>query len=745
MKKTVLSLLLVFVMMASLCFSTISVSAETLADVLNSNEFKEAIASSSIGNKVDIFTDIKVKEASGGSYENTLLDDDFTGDSVGFTFKANLDMQRVRNKYSQYIAYANNTLLLPNELLGELRKVKITGSFNVGITMPEVFANSVGGMTNVTTPSNGNDLYGFSFPEGTLAHTNGISITDVYTEIDPSTNSINRTWVDEGNGFWTLTITLYPKSPLDDTYTTDVGYDPLTAGDLMNIGGTDPDYALYAPLDYNSYLSDIRFEIFDPITIDTSASSENYNGFAETIWGHIEGNTDFVYYDDVGTEDIVITDVEYNAVQKIGKADENPQLKPDMENHDIISNDISATVEFARATAKRIIFNIDGKYLISPAKSGVNYNKLIDPVYNEGASVTFDPDLGDYVPTGVKTNYSFEGWSLTPNGEVITDLTDFTAQSTNLYAVFNSKGGVTIPEKADITLSFVIDGDSTIIESISKKSPISIDLTTLNIPEKPGFKFDGWYETGEMIKKVSNDYSTSVTTTLFGKYVKIEAPSKLESDDHFAYIIGYPEGDVRPLRNVTREEVATIFYRLMKADYRSTIWTTENDFIDVESDRWSNNAISTMANGGYIKGYGDGNFRPDAPITRAEFVTIAARFLDSDENKKASFVDIDGHWAEEFIKLGVGNGFITGYEDNTFRPNTYITRAETMAIINRLLVRYVNAEGLHANTKHWPDNLEGAWYFYHVLEATNAHNYVRQKDEIYETWTEIRPLDVFLD
>ena len=211
-----------------------------------------------------------------------------------------------------------------------------------------------------------------------------------------------------------------------------------------------------------------------------------------------------------------------------------------------------------------------------------------------------------------------------------------------------------------------------------------------------------------------------------------------KTDEHFAYIIGYPDRTVRPENNISREEVATIFYRLMTDEYRAQIASTTNDFADIEADRWSNKAISTMANGGYIVGY-EGKFNPEAPITRAEFVTIAARFLNSENDVKTTFTDIKGHWAEKYINITSDALWISGYEDNTFRPDNYITRAEAMTIFNRILCRRVDSEGTIEGTLYFQDVSDTDWFVYEVLEATNSHKCETPEGEVYENWIEILP------
>ena len=282
-------------------------------------------------------------------------------------------------------------------------------------------------------------------------------------------------------------------------------------------------------------------------------------------------------------------------------------------------------------------------------------------------------------------------------------------------------------------VTFNVDGNTSMVNPIYTSG--NVKFSQLTYPEKVGYVFDGWYFDSERTNKVTEDFTISKNIVLYGHMTS----SIVDNENHFAYIIGYPEEDVRPLRNITREEVAMIFYRLLKDDVRDSLRVFTNDFTDVKDDRWSNVAISTMANGGFIKGYPDGTFGPAKPITRAEFATIATRFAKLLDESGATFSDIAGHWSESYVLRAATAGWIAGYPDGTFLPEQLITRAEAMTIINRVLMRSVNKEGLHADTRLWIDMVGDEWYYYIVLEATNSHNYVRQADGINENWTEIVP------
>lgn len=200
-------------------------------------------------------------------------------------------------------------------------------------------------------------------------------------------------------------------------------------------------------------------------------------------------------------------------------------------------------------------------------------------------------------------------------------------------------------------------------------------------------------------------------------------PNGLNSRDHIAYVQGYADGTIKPNTNITRAETATLFYRLLTEKRLEEIKTSTHTFSDIPDGAWYNDAVATMANGGYINGYADGTFGGANYITRAEFVAILARFIEISD-VDCNFSDITAaHWAYKYIAAATANEWLTGYDDGTFRPDSLITRAEAITIINRSLARGVNADGLLDNIKSFPDNTIGDWFYYDVLEATNSHDY----------------------
>ena len=205
------------------------------------------------------------------------------------------------------------------------------------------------------------------------------------------------------------------------------------------------------------------------------------------------------------------------------------------------------------------------------------------------------------------------------------------------------------------------------------------------------------------------------------------SPVGLNTEDHVAYIIGYEDGTVRPGANITRAEVATIFFRLLTDETRESYWSQSSGFTDVASGAWYNNAVSTLTRAGILDGYEDGSFRPNASITRAEFTKIAVSFFKHAGGASSNpFNDVpDSAWYAEFVKAAAELGLIDGYEDGTFRPNAPITRAEACTIVNRTLGRAPDKDNLLPEHEMltWPDNSRDAWYYAQIQEATNSHDY----------------------
>ena len=236
-------------------------------------------------------------------------------------------------------------------------------------------------------------------------------------------------------------------------------------------------------------------------------------------------------------------------------------------------------------------------------------------------------------------------------------------------------------------------------------------------------------------------------TNMYTKRHTAATPSKptLNTGDHYAYVMGYPDGTVRPNGSITRAEVSAILFRLLSDKTRDEYFTTESSFTDVKAGAWYNNSIATLEKAGVIVDTAKGGaFRPNEAITRAELAAMLAQFSDAKPVKGVKFSDVSAeHWAYEAIAIAAKMGWIEGYPDGTFRPDATITRAEMMTLVNRALERVPSDED-HLLSKRvmltFPDCKSGDWFYIAVQEATNSHTYERAATEKNgdEQWTALR-------
>ena len=330
-------------------------------------------------------------------------------------------------------------------------------------------------------------------------------------------------------------------------------------------------------------------------------------------------------------------------------------------------------------------------------------------------------------------------------------------------------------------VDYVVDGD--IPDGYTKPEedyyPADSVYTVENVPSSiPGTKdgvngtysFTGWKT--ESDEFVTGQQKLTEDTTLYGVWtftkkssghrpsnptvtIPDDVPTGLDLKNHYGYIIGYPvdyytgkpttdqtKKPVRPEGKITRAEVATIYFRMLTDENRAANWNQVSGFSDVKRSAWYNNAISTLTKAGILKGYEDGTFQPDGYITRAEFATIAIRFFSGVYEGEDLFPDIKGHWAQDYINNAANKGLVKGYEDGTFGPDRYITRAEAVTLVNRTLNRHPHNDGLHQDMLRWPDNMDTSkWYYADMQEATNSHEPDKNKSTAdKEYWGKMLPI-----
>ena len=369
-----------------------------------------------------------------------------------------------------------------------------------------------------------------------------------------------------------------------------------------------------------------------------------------------------------------------------------------------------------------------------------------------------------------RDGYDFVGWALSKDGGKLFDNkaeVRFTAlvssgselkdgAKATLYAVWHEQSVTLGYEPNDAELGSV----SSALETVAAVTGTAKGSTA---QAKSGARFDGWYSADGTL--LSTDLKFVPTradgavwqgTTYYAHFSAKRSPSTpstpakpdetkptlapipemLNGEDHYAYLLGYEDGTVRPNGSISRAEVATVLFRLLKDDVRMQNLTKDNAYSDVSDTAWYAAAVSTLSKMGVISGYPDGTFRPNAPITRAEFAAMIARFDETAKSADTPFTDISGHWAENAIGKAYGNGWVEGSSKTVFCPESNLTRAETATLLNRVLHRLPEKESdLLANQIVWPDNPETFWGYLAIQEATNSHEYERKADGVHETQT----------
>ena len=474
---------------------------------------------------------------------------------------------------------------------------------------------------------------------------------------------------------------------------------------------------------------------------------------------------------EVGTDvydfnsDVVIRDVPTKEGHtfsgwKIGTAD--------AENFNMPAHDVVIEGKFEKNPAKQYTYTVNKHFYDEKgvevkvekgeAKTAVE-NTAVSELYKDAAvKQTVDGKTYVYV-SGLTT--------VTDNLEKLTK--DVTI---DLYYYLNVEGGNDIPDAWEYRLTFKVvngswnDGTSadivTYVQFKDQKTGEAFKDEAVVVPvtriPAVGDKPNSGYHAGAWDTSPYDNYKVQKDTVFTYTYAKNssggssgghhrrptvtipdDVPTGLNGDDHYAYIVGYPDKTVRPQNGITRAEVATIFFRLLTDETRNANSTKSNSYSDVAAGAWYNHAVSTLSAMGIVKGDSHGKFHPNAPITRAEFAAIAARFDDKANTTTADFSDIASHWAKNEISAASNNGWITGYPDGTFRPDNKITRAEAMTLVNRVLKRLPETEeDLHDDMIKWSDNSDvSQWFYLDVQEATNSH-YYQTKENQFEKWTKLR-------
>lgn len=368
-----------------------------------------------------------------------------------------------------------------------------------------------------------------------------------------------------------------------------------------------------------------------------------------------------------------------------------------------------------------------------------------------------------------RLGYEFLGWykNADLSGELFTENT-ILEENMTVYAKWEKE---LVLDKVTLTYDLNYPEQPvplTSVEVEKGKSLLSSGIRILR-PTRAGYTFEGWYFNKDTTGLAFTENSLiNENLVVYAKWKKVNVPSdpsinpkpdgpwlggayptitpapKPEREKHLAYVIGYPDGHVRPEKPITRAEIATILFRLLEEKNREVLLTKSNSFIDVKDGDWFNIAVSTLVKAKVIEGYEDGTFKPQNNITRAELATIISKFS-SLKGGSTIFPDTKGHWADKYINSAYASGWIDGYEDGSFRPQREITRAEMAAMINRFLDRAVESENMLPGMIIFVDNTMDKWYYCDIQEATNSHEYIRINKQVpkrtfnYEKWERLIP------
>ena len=367
-----------------------------------------------------------------------------------------------------------------------------------------------------------------------------------------------------------------------------------------------------------------------------------------------------------------------------------------------------------------------------------------------------------------REGYRFVGWATESAGEVKYEDQESIKLDEKFPNLTNDNDVVTLYavwEEQSVTIGYE-PNDAELGTVTVESEPVDAVTGTAHgstAQPKSGAKFDGWYSAdGTLLSTELTFVPTRADgavwqgTTYYARFSAKRSPSTpstpakpdetkptlapipemLNGEDHYAYLLGYEDGTVRPNGSISRAEVATVLFRLLKDDVRMQNLTKDNAYSDVSDTAWYAAAVSTLSKMGVISGYPDGTFRPNAPITRAEFAAMIARFDETAKSADTPFTDISGHWAENAIGKAYGNGWVEGSSKTVFCPESNLTRAETATLLNRVLHRLPEKESdLLANQIVWPDNPETFWGYLAIQEATNSHEYERKAGGVHETQT----------
>ena len=593
---------------------------------------------------------------------------------------------------------------------------------------------------------------------------------DVRFDAEFEINKYTVTWENEDNSFITSAKVEYKNTPKSNpavSKASDAQFDYEFVG--WKVKG-DESNKIVAPTEI-AVTEDVTYvAVFKPVTRQYTVTWKNSDDAVDSL------ATEKVDYNGKPTENPTASkesDKDYNYIFKgwkvSGTADKDTVEPTDI----VVTADVTYIAVFDK-TARQKNYNYTiNKHFYNEKDVEVNVDK------GGAKSAVENTDIKDLYTANKQETFGNQNYVYVPGLTKVTDnLKKLTKDVTiDLYYYLDVKGGEKpdetgngTPDAWEYRLAFKVvngewnkGGSADIVVYVPFKDYktgetlkyVVVPYTSIPaVGEKPnsGYRAGSWDTTPVANATVEKD---TVFTYTYARRsssggggggsrkptvtIPDDVPTGLNGDDHYAYIVGYPDSTVRPQDGITRAEVATIFFRLLTDETRNANSTKTNSYSDVAEGAWYNHAVSTLSAMGIVKGDSHGKFNPNAPITRAEFAAIAARFDDKANTTAVDFSDIASHWAKDEISAAANNGWINGYTDGTFRPNNKITRAEAMTLVNRVLKRLPEtAEDLHNDMIKWSDNSDtSAWYYLAVQEATNSH-YYDLKENKHEKWSKLR-------
>ena len=707
--------------------------------------------------------------------------------TTGLTFYA---------KWSEKKVAVNLSQLIKKELTVKKNSTLPTGTtFNVTVTpktvndvnvdTPQPIPGTVSDLGTGTPNGDGDTIYTASFNFGdknTLSLSAG---TYTYTVQENATSPISGMQYDSKEYTLTITVPGDGEAPYQAT--------PITIQNTYqapDLSVTKQPYKVNgADFDANKTVAHVNDPIIWSVTVKNNGGTTASTTLTETLTGaavydneactgtQLDTNgtwtatvpaeqtvTYYVTYtvkaDDIPKGEIVNTivkdsDEDYPINSAPVSTWDTKQLKSATSN--LNTSNWTTTVTLTLPTVSKTEANSTGTEAPIAVKSG---SYVIDQI---GSEFTFVPELT--LEVGDKTYNGTESTS-DANGTTYTfESTEYKVTYTPATAQFKWEINQDIPAETKVTLSYKLklanpkaagthgvtdrDGDGKVDDTGA-----DVDTTKALYTNKSAILYNK--ESTKLAEFPKPSVSYTVSSGSSGSHSGGSRPS-LNTKDHYGYIIGYPvdyytgqpttdqtKKPVRPEGKITRAEVATIYFRMLTDESRTKFWSQSNAYSDVKTGDWFNNAVSTLSNAGIIAGYEDGSFRPNGYITRAEFATIAARFFDVTYNGKDLFPDISGHWAKDYINQAANKGFVNGYEDGTFKPDRNITRAEAVTLVNRTLDRHPDKNHFTKDMLVWPDNMDQTkWYYADMQEATNSHTYQMKENSDktkYENWTKTLPI-----